>query len=83
MKHVVQAYTLPAFLACYEQLVKRLEETGEKVCRARFVFDGLSGGVHKAVLWTKQEARVAAECPHWAECYKGTLRFLEEKEGGE
>ena len=57
MKHKVNASTLHEFMSVFDALLKRLEQTGEKIVGSRFVFDdtcGLFNGF-RATVWTKRK----------------------------
>ena len=57
MKHKVNADTLHAFMAVFDALLMRLEQTGEKIVGSRFVFDDTAGLFNgfRATIWTKRK----------------------------
>lgn len=57
MKHKVKADSLHAFLEVFDALLKRLEQTGEKIVGSRFVFDDTAGLFNgfRATVWTRRK----------------------------
>ncbi len=62
MKHKIKAHVFSEFSALFDALVKRLDQTGEKIVRSKFVFDAMSAFVSfRATVWTER-AKEAAPC---------------------
>lgn len=53
MKHVVESRNWSWFAALWSELVARLEQTGEKIVRAKFDFRWEEN--YKATVWTERE----------------------------
>lgn len=59
MKHKVIASTLMAFNTIFDELIRRLEQVGEKIVKSRITLhhDTLDG--YQAIVWTKHESKKA------------------------
>ena len=63
MKHKIKANDIVHFLEIWKPFVARLEETGEKIVGARFVFDNtlsLFNGF-RATVWTERKEKKGGE----------------------
>lgn len=62
-KHKVSANTLHAFMATFDVLLKRIEQTGEIIVGSRFVFDDTAGLFHgfRATVWTERKEKEGCE----------------------
>ena len=56
MKHKIKANDIVHFLEIWKPFVARLEEAGEKIVGARFVFDDTCGPFNgcRATVWTNR-----------------------------
>lgn len=55
MKHKIKAHVFSEFSALFDALVKRLDQTGEKIVRSKFVFDDMNAFVSfRATVWTER-----------------------------
>ena len=53
MKHTLKAMHFENFSRLWVELLARLEQTGEKIVRAKFYFHALT--FYKATVWTARE----------------------------
>ena len=55
MKHKVKAHVFSEFSGLFDALVRRLDQTGEKIVRSKFVFDDMNAFISfRATVWTKR-----------------------------
>lgn len=54
MKHKVITRAFPEFCQYFDTLVKRLDQTGEKIVRSKFVLDERPFGHYVATVWTER-----------------------------
>ncbi len=65
MKHKIKAHVFSEFSALFDALVKRLDQTGEKIVRSKFVFDDMNAFVSfRATVWTERAEEVAPRERH-------------------
>lgn len=58
MKHNVKAHVFSEFSGLFDALVKRLDQTGEKIVRSKFVFDDMNAFVSfRATVWTERKEK--------------------------
>lgn len=53
MKHTIKTIHFDEFSKLWVELLSRLEQTGEKIVRAKFYFHALT--FYKATVWTARE----------------------------
>lgn len=58
MKHKVIASNLAAFNTLFDDLIRRLEQVGEKIVKTRFTWDNDLHKGYCAKVWTKRESEV-------------------------
>lgn len=65
MKHKIKAHVFSEFSALFDALVKRLDQTGEKIVRSKFVFDDMNAFVSfRATVWTERAEEDAPQARH-------------------
>lgn len=65
MKHKIKTRVFSEFSALFDALVKRLDQTGEKIVRSKFVFDDMNAFVSfRATVWTERAEEAAPQARH-------------------
>ncbi len=62
MKHKVKARVFCEFCGLFDELVKRLDQCGERIVRSKFVFDDMNAFVSfRATVWTERKEKKGGE----------------------
>jgi len=58
MKHKIKSVSFPEFDGFWRAFLDRLADAGEKIVKAKFVFDGMNSFVgYRATVWTERKEK--------------------------